>query len=751
MARKKPASGKARKEQLQLKRARKRAAPSTDAGSGEATGSTLASTGRSSSSLTGTGSSKSRIGQRFRTAEQRARDDVHAGRMKLESRFIRLSKDRADENRLRAANERLHRPIDPSLAVLHEEDLVPPKRTAAELLVAGEKDASVDELTCPKRPKWKYTMTKAEVEKNEEGVFRNWLAATDALIARDTDASPTFFERNLNVWRQLWRTTETSDILLVLIDVRFPLLHYPPSLRHYLRTLKPNPRPVVLVLTKTDLVPPWVAQAWKTYFEEEADLAASASAATTSTEAGRGAGEKPHKIEVVLMESYREKEKREETQGNQAARLVPAAPPPARHALLSALRNAHATLLTPPPIVASDPVRLARWKPRVRRTVDWESVVEEGGETGVHAGEEGAAAERRTRRAKGKGRMRGEGEEEAFEVRRPPPEEEEDPPADEHGDNVEDAGADEDGADPHPYLTVGLIGQPNVGKSSLLNALLGRKVVRASRTPGKTKTLQTIYWNKNLRLCDCPGLVCPSSAGYERQVLGGVLPIQNVESVLHFVGQRMPLEKPLRLRHEDEARVERQLDAEAEEDEFSLDTPEERAAQRRTRVEQLVARWTTDELLSAYAEQQGFVTAKVGRPDIYRAGAYILRMLHSSTIPWTFLPPSLSPSEQDHRDSDMDGIWLRDFKPRPGATDTRREAESGSEDDDSEIDSSAEDGSESDGSDDDGDDSANVKAVQAIRGAFAALAVEGGDSSEDEEGGDDSSEPDADCEAENSE
>lgn len=143
------------------------------------------------------------------------------------------------------------------------------------------------------------------------------------------------------------------------------------------------------------------------------------------------------------------------------------------------------------------------------------------------------------------------------------------------------------------------------------------------------------------------------------------------------------------------------------------------------------------------------MTAKVGRPDIYRAGAYILRMLHSSTIPWTFLPPSLSPSEQDHRESDMDGIWLRDFKPRPGATDTSREAESGSDDDDSEINSSAEDESDYGESDDD-DDSANEKAVQAIRGAFAALAVEGDDSSEDEEGGD-SSEPDADSEAEDSE
>ena len=42
-----------------------------------------------------------------------------------------------------------------------------------------------------------------------------------------------YFELNLETWRQLWRVLEMSDILLLICDVRHPVLHLPPSLyRH---------------------------------------------------------------------------------------------------------------------------------------------------------------------------------------------------------------------------------------------------------------------------------------------------------------------------------------------------------------------------------------------------------------------------------------------------------------------------------------------------------------------------------------
>lgn len=57
---------------------------------------------------------------------------------------------------------------------------------------------------------------------------------------------------------------------------------------------------------------------------------------------------------------------------------------------------------------------------------------------------------------------------------------------------------------------VGLVGYPNVGKSSTINALFGSKKTAVAPTPGKTKHFQTLNVSGTLCLCDCPGeLIMP--------------------------------------------------------------------------------------------------------------------------------------------------------------------------------------------------------------------------------------------------
>jgi ribosome biogenesis GTPase A len=58
--------------------------------------------------------------------------------------------------------------------------------------------------------------------------------------------------------------TETSQILLLLLDSRCPPLHCPPSLRSYLHSLKPR-KEVVLVLTKSDLVDACALEEWRAW------------------------------------------------------------------------------------------------------------------------------------------------------------------------------------------------------------------------------------------------------------------------------------------------------------------------------------------------------------------------------------------------------------------------------------------------------------------------------------------------------
>ena len=66
---------------------------------------------------------------------------------------------------------------------------------------------------------------------------------------------------------------------------------------------------------------------------------------------------------------------------------------------------------------------------------------------------------------------------------------------------------------------VGLVGYPNVGKSSTINALYRKKKTAVAATPGKTKHFQTLIINDNLSLCDCPGMVLPKFAHSRAQLV----------------------------------------------------------------------------------------------------------------------------------------------------------------------------------------------------------------------------------------
>ena len=54
-----------------------------------------------------------------------------------------------------------------------------------------------------------------------------------------------------------------------------------------------------------------------------------------------------------------------------------------------------------------------------------------------------------------------------------------------------------------------VIGAPNVGKSTLINKLVGRKAVQTGNTPGVTKNLSWIRINNDIELLDSPGILWP--------------------------------------------------------------------------------------------------------------------------------------------------------------------------------------------------------------------------------------------------
>lgn len=85
-------------------------------------------------------------------------------------------------------------------------------------------------------------------------------------------------------------------------------------------------------------------------------------------------------------------------------------------------------------------------------------------------------------------------------------------------------------------ISVGFIGYPNTGKSSIINTLRKKKVCKTAPIPGETKVWQYITLMKRIYLIDCPGIVPPSMTDSPEDILlRGVVRVENVENPAQYV------------------------------------------------------------------------------------------------------------------------------------------------------------------------------------------------------------------------
>ncbi|XP_072357798.1 nucleolar GTP-binding protein 2-like [Scyliorhinus torazame] len=78
-------------------------------------------------------------------------------------------------------------------------------------------------------------------------------------------------------------------------------------------------------------------------------------------------------------------------------------------------------------------------------------------------------------------------------------------------------------------ISVGFIGYPNVGKSSIINALRSKKVCKVAPIAGETKVWQYITLMRRIFLIDCPGVVYPSGDTETEIVLKGVVQVEKIK------------------------------------------------------------------------------------------------------------------------------------------------------------------------------------------------------------------------------
>lgn len=397
-------------------------------------------------------------------------------------------------------------------------------------------------LTVPRRPHWDENTTPEELDVLERESFLNWRRGL-AELQENNDLLMTPFERNLEVWRQLWRVIERSDLVVQIVDARNPLMFRSEDLEQYVKAVDSN-KENLLLINKADMMTYKQRRAWANYL--------------------KGAKIAYRFFSAQLAKEYNEAREEEELDDEPQASSSRAAP----------------------------------------------GLADEEGEESDSADADGTSGA-----AVAENQEPGATESQA----------DDETPVDDEDTRILTVDELEglflqhapDSAEENHKTTIGLVGYPNVGKSSTINALVGAKKVSVSSTPGKTKHFQTIHLSNRVVLCDCPGLVFPNFATTKAElVCNGVLPIDQLRE---FSGPA--------------ALVAKRIPKSFLEALYGITINMRPLEEGGTGVP------TAQELLRAYARARGFATQGQGNPDESRAARYVLKDYVNGKLLWVEPPP----------------------------------------------------------------------------------------------------------------
>lgn len=135
-----------------------------------------------------------------------------------------------------------------------------------ERTVLGKHKMHRGRLTVPRRPHWDSTTTPQELDARERDAFLSWRRGL-AELEENNDLLMTPFERNLEVWRQLWRVIERSDLIVQIVDARNPLLFRSEDLEIYVKDVDPK-KENLLLINKADMMTLAQRRAWAKHLKK---------------------------------------------------------------------------------------------------------------------------------------------------------------------------------------------------------------------------------------------------------------------------------------------------------------------------------------------------------------------------------------------------------------------------------------------------------------------------------------------------